>query len=274
MRKLFILLLSILLIGIVTAQPPFQQTTASDTVVIVESPVIEYIKLAQDFQFHAHAHSGTDGEILTNLTSNCTIHLYSPNNGEHLVEQLMDFDDNNFDFKLDVLGTNFTEIGQYSAYIYCDYNGTDLGGGFLQYPFYVNPLGEELTVAKTIQYSVIFLFSILLFFGFLILGIYLPSENNRDKVTGYILYVSNIKYLKYLLLGLAYICTVWISYLAWMISYSFLDMTFLTTILKFFFYLLAICTLPMFILYVYLTISNLIRDSNVRELLERGIKTR
>jgi len=138
--------------------------------------------------------------------------------------------------------------------------------------YIINPTGEELSSAKSTSYAIILILSILIFLGLLWIGIALPSKNKKDEFTGYIIAVTNIKYLKHLLLGLAYITLVWISYFSWMLVYAFLDFDFLSAIFRLIFTILSVLTLPLFILYVYLTIANLIRDSKVADALQRGLR--
>jgi len=140
--------------------------------------------------------------------------------------------------------------------------------------FTVSPTGKELTYSKSILYTIIIVMSLLVFLGLLWVGILLPSKNKSDEMTGYILAVNNLKYLKHFLLGFAYITLVWISYFLWMITYAYLDFNFLTTIFRFIFTFLAIVTLPLFILYVYLTITNFIKDQQIGDFLMRGLNVR
>ena len=75
-------------------------------------------------------------------------------------------------------------------------------------------------------------------------------------------------------MGLAYLTATFITYFSWMICYAYLDMEFLTTILRFVFTALAVLILPLFILFTYLTITNAIRDANIVRMLERGFTVR
>lgn len=140
--------------------------------------------------------------------------------------------------------------------------------------FFISATGKDLTSAKATAYVIIFIISFIIFLGFLLLGIYLPSNNKTNEMTGYIIAVNNLKYLKLLFLSFAYLTAVFIAYLSWMISYSYLDMDFLTRLLQFLFFAEAIAILPLFILAIYFLISNWIRDTKVEELLSRGLSTR
>jgi hypothetical protein len=59
-----------------------------------------------------------------------------------------------------------------------------------------------------------------------------------------------------------------------MLSYSYLDMDFLSNILRMVFTSMAVLTLPGFIIFTYILIANLIKDTKVSELLERGFTVR
>ena len=162
-------------------------------------------------------------------------------------------------------------LGQYSVYGTCDESGVKTNW---VYDFQVTATGEDLTSAKATAYVIIFIISFIVFLALLTMGIYLPVRNKSDEMTGYILAVSNLKYLKLFCLGLSYIVIVFISYFAWMFSYAYLDMDFVTTIFQFIFYALAALVLPLFILFTYFTIANLIRDSQIGEQLSRGLRVR
>ena len=90
-------------------------------------------------------------------------------------------------------------------------------------------------------------------------------------MTGYIFAVSNMKYVKMFLLAISYLFLVLIVYFGYIISYGYLDMDFLGNLFYFAFYTMIVLILPLFIIGVYVIISNLIRDSAVAEMLSRGL---
>lgn len=137
----------------------------------------------------------------------------------------------------------------------------------------VTQTGTELTKAKSSLYITILIISILTFLGILFLAIKLPSKNKSDELTGYIIAVSNLKYVKTFLMGLSYLIVTWISYFIWMITDALIDFGFVSSIFKIIFYALAISTFPLFILYIYFTIANFVRDKDIKDLLLRGIST-
>lgn len=164
---------------------------------------------------------------------------------------------------------NTSTRGRYDVTGSGDLLGTDTGFDVLY--FDVSATGTELTQAKAISYTVILIISILIFFGLLFVGIKLPSKNKSDELTGYIIAVSSLKYVKTIILGLSYLSLMWISYFTWMITHAFLDFTFLSSMFKIIFYTLAISTFPLFVLYIYFTIVNFIKDKDIKDLLLRGL---
>lgn len=167
-------LLSVLLLSfnMVNAQPPFQQSS-TELGITLEAPIIEYHPLNQTYEFHVHAHNSTDGLILTNETTNCTIHIYRPSDGEHVVEDIMGFNpENNIDFEYEAGAGNFSEIGQYAVVFYCEVE--DEIGGFFEYGFDVSPNGIQLTLWD----SLVRMFLILFFIGLLAGTYYVVSKTN------------------------------------------------------------------------------------------------
>lgn len=140
----------LLSISFISAAPPFQTSTPSALGIQIESPVIEYIQVNEDFNFHVHAHNATSGLLLTNETASCTIHVYSgPDNGIHIIETEMEFDASNLvDFEYTVLGGNFSEPGQYAVLFYCEV--PDEIGGFFEQGFYVTKTGQSVSLSNSI----------------------------------------------------------------------------------------------------------------------------
>lgn len=171
--------------------------------------------------------------------------------------------------------------GQTFIYNFCDtissgnyiYDYFDAEGNYYVNDFTINKAGlESSTPGQSIIYITILFFSLIFFVGLLIIGIYLPSKNKTDEMSGYIIAISNLKYFKIFCLAFAYAFSIFISYFLWMLSYSYLQMDFLSSILQFIFYSLAITALPGFIIFVYLLIANWVRDNQISEALQRGFQ--
>jgi len=168
------------LLSVVSAQPPFQQSETAIGITI-EAPIIEYHKTNGDFEFYIHVHNATSGLLLDNTTTNCIIHLYCTDDGEHVIEDAMPFNGNGIDFKYDVLGSNFTNNGQYAVLFYCEVPGER--GGFFEYGFDINPTGSEFTIAQGILYG----FILILLAAFLYFTIYgIKHAEQAEWLIGYI----------------------------------------------------------------------------------------
>jgi hypothetical protein len=138
----------------------------------------------------------------------------------------------------------------------------------------VNNLGKEFSIQSAVIYISILAISIIIFLLFITLGICLPSDYKKDEMTGYVIDKNNLKYLKIFSFALAYLAFTVIMYFSWMISYSFLDFNFLSSLLKVIFYILVITIVPGFILLVYILIANAVKDSKVGEALSQGLRIR
>lgn len=142
------------------------------------------------------------------------------------------------------------------------------------YQFIVNPLGQILTDGQATLYFLISIVSFILFIIALVLGIYIPSGNQSDQMTGYILAVSNLKYVKMFMLGLSYMLFMLVVYFGWIISFCYLDLDSLGNLFNIAFYALAYSAFPLFVICSYIVISNFVRDSKVGDLLSRGLSVR
>jgi len=183
-----------------------------------------------------------------------------------------------------IINQRMTKLGQTFNYTFCNASKIDVysfswndicidcSQGGCGNSFEVSATGKNLTIAKAVTYILIFVVGLLIFIGLLIVGIALPISNKKDEMTGYILYTSNLKYLKLVSLGIAYAIIIFLSYFSWMVCYSYLDMDFVSDIFKFMFFALMAGLLPVFILFTYLTIANLVQDSKIADMLSRGLR--
>lgn len=140
--------------------------------------------------------------------------------------------------------------------------------------FIINPLGKTLTNSQAILYFLIFIFAFIIFLICMTFGIYLPSHNTSDQMTGYILAVNNLKYVKYLLFAVSYLLLMLMFFFGWMVSFGYLDLPFLGNLFNFGFYFLVIFLFVMFPILIYLLIANWVRDSKISEMLQRGLTVR
>ena len=166
---------------------------------------------------------------------------------------------------------NTTQNGEYLVNGIGDIDGT---ATTWVYKFTVNPLGKIFTNQQAILYFMILLLSFVLFTICVAFGLYAPSGNNRDTMTGYIIAVSNMKYVKSFMLAVSYLLLFLIVYFAYIISYGYLDLDFLGSLFYFLFYFMAVLMLPLFIIGVYVVIANVIRDNKIGDMLQRGLRVK
>lgn len=166
---------------------------------------------------------------------------------------------------------NTTVNGEYIYDTYGDPDGT-LAQASVN--FFVNPIGKILTSAQATLYFLVFIIALIFFLLCAGYGLYAPGGNTRDEMTGYIIAVSNIKYVKMFMVAIAYLLLMLILYFGYIISYGYLDLDFLGNLLYFAFISMVVLIVPLFIVGVFLLIANKIKDSKLDQMLARGLKVR
>jgi hypothetical protein len=171
MTAIFIAFCMILLLSLVIATPPFQTSDVAEKSILIELPVIETQKLNQNFTYHVHLHNSTDGQVISNsLIKYCSIHIYDPLNGNHLIEANMSKYDA-LDWQYLVLGGNFTEVNrQYAGYVYCQVNNSvENRGGYFEWAFTVTNEGVEFLTQEALAnlgFLAFFLIILVLFINY------------------------------------------------------------------------------------------------------------
>lgn len=210
---------------------------------------------------------------LIQTCSNCTfvnitgIHYPSPNSSIIYFNKAMTKNNNIYNY-------TFCDTHILGQYIYDTIGNPDAVVTTQSVTFEVTATGQTLDLSKTILYIVIFILALGIFLFSLIGGFMIPSKNNTDEMTGYIIAVSNVKYIKMLAFGIAYIMLMLIFYFMWMISYSFLNMDFITNLSKIAFYTFAWGCVIFFPLLIYFSIANAVRDHKVADMLQRGFRVK
>jgi hypothetical protein len=260
-----IIILSIIFSSFVSAAPPTQVQQFTSGYVIEGTPQ-ENVLQGRDFQYNFFVYNVSDGVPISNKSAKCSFYMANSSGTVKIYADVLYFPENYWGVLLK--GGNFTTPGIHPYGVKC--NSTVLGGAFVSY-FIVTPIGVPLTPEKSTIYVVIWIVSLLLFAGLLTAGIKLPSKNNSNEMTGYVIAVSNMKYLKMLCLAFAYLSALFIVYYTWMLSYAYLDMAFMTSIFQTLFYAMAIAIVVLFPVMMFIIIANLVRDAKIRDLLSRGL---
>ncbi len=146
----------------INAQPPFQAPTEFEEGYILQFPKFDFIEKDQDMRFSFHVFNLSDGLLITATDASCEFHLFD-NEGDHLVDQLMKMDAEEFDFEILIAGGNFTRIGHYDYIAQC--NSSRIGG-FVSSPFQVTASGLEEENFDFFLYLIIIIIWAMLFLGF------------------------------------------------------------------------------------------------------------
>lgn len=160
--KIFILL-TLLVISIVNAQPPFQNPVGEQTLTL-EIPIVEKLVYGENYTVRVHPHNTSNLQILNySLIDSCIIHFYNPN-GEHLIQEDMFQNGNGFEWEFLILSGNFTEMRQqYTTYVYCSVDPTiENRSGFFQYNQILSPDGEDYQLY--ILLTEVFMILLIIFF--------------------------------------------------------------------------------------------------------------
>lgn len=267
-KKQIILFLLILLLPLVVAQPPFQSSTLSSRGVQIEVPIIDHIIQNEDFKFHIHTHNFSDGLLLDNNSIDfCTIHLYNKTSGGHIIEDNMSYDGNLIDWEYEILGGNFTDLGQHAILFYCEVS--DEIGGFTEFPIYVSYSGTELHTGQAILYIIL----IFVFIGFFILVMHFKNVlPDSDESTGEeMISFMWLKYLRSTLMFVLYMLVVAILFITSNLAFAYLAEQLVAKVI---FALYKICmslTYPIVVVWFVWIFYNIFQDKKTKRLIEKGI---
>ena len=177
----------------------------------------------------------------------------------------------NGDFNFTLNSTNTNLIGQYRVNGFCDF-GADVRKTWVYY-FDVTFNGIRNTTSQSIIYIItflglLFLFSILIFSFFNI-----PTEARRDD-EGFMMGINYWKYVKWGLGLFSYFTLIWIVNILVLITNNFLPLGTATIFFRMIYFFLITALLPLAPIVFYIFIFNVVRDREIRQALERGIRIR
>jgi len=171
-------------ISMVSAVPPQTIVNTGNTGLQIYYPQLDYIKQNTPYTLHLHVSNLSNGFPFLNTEVDCFIHLYNTS-GLHTYEDGLSKDANEWDHEVELLGSNFSDIGQHSFYIWC--NNSQLGGE-AKGVFFVTESGVEMTEGRSIL--VVGLIGILFLFMFASLFVLFSVENYMAKFISY--WISHI----------------------------------------------------------------------------------
>jgi len=254
-KLLCVLFLSIFLVSLVSAQPPFQQPSQTTPIeagyLVIETGFPEYHKAGEDFYIHTHVYNGSDGLLLTEGI-NCYYHFYDHqiNGGEHIDQGVLTlYGDGYYNY---TNGSLLTTVGLYSVLIWC--NSTEQGG-FTKYAFQITPTGLALQSGTSgIYIAILFLLVI-----FLVLSImsFARFDNLLNRVG---------------MIGLSYLLLIAITFIGWNMANDFITSApFLISMLRILFFVLIIGVFPMVIGGFAWYFLMLWRIKEIQRLMDKGM---
>lgn len=151
-------------------------TNVGDNGLQIFAPHYETIKQNYVFELNFHVSNISNGVQFLNTEVDCYLHLYNTT-GHHTFEsRVLDKDSNGYDHKIYINngGTNFSDLGEHSYYIWCNRTVSNLGGESAG-TFEVIPSGYNISVG-------LYLILLIVSLGVVILGFY--AQDNWVIILG------------------------------------------------------------------------------------------
>lgn len=267
-RKLILLFLLVFLFSFVVAQPPFQESTATQRLDL-QIPTQEVRQAGQDYTFVVHVFNSTNGALINASAVNCSFHMIN-SIGMHIFKSNMTVNPTGEDLTLDVLGGNFTaQDGFYNVLYYCASNGV---GGFFNNAFLVTTSGVILDTSKSVIYSSFFFLLVIFFFINTMIISKLPSGNKKDDF-GELISISKLKYLRMVLFLFGWILLIGIMFLASNLGYAYLGETLFADIFFILYRIMFMITPLIVIVWALWIIGQIASDKEIKTLWARGMST-
>jgi hypothetical protein len=264
-KTIVFLLLVLALLPLISSAPPQQVTTIVEKGLQLEVPTDYYLKQNDDHKFHVHVHNASTGLLLIPDDINfCIIHVYY--DGAHIIETNMSADSNNLEWDYTVLGGNFSELGAYQVLIYCE--ATDESGGFFEFSFEVNGIGEDFTLPQAIIY--IGFFGVLVFLFLVSIGLIakIPTEKMNDN--GDLIQMSNLKHTRTVLYAFCYVLIMAILFLVSNIGFAFLNEILFSKVAFAIFQIMYRLLTPMLIIMFIKIFYDIFKSKEMNKIIQRG----
>lgn len=265
-KKIIFLLIPFFFVFVAAIQPTTTQTNVNYEVGLqIQTQGIYNLQQNADHTFSFHVYNISTGMLLDNTTVSCGFHLFNKSGKSQYHLCNLPFSEGGFE--VEILGTNFSNLGSYSYYIHC--NSSEFGG-FTREQFEVTYSGEDLSESSAIFYIVLFMVFIFLF-SVTILGINkLPYSNGADE-EGKLIKISYLKYLRSVLWFVAWMLIVAILYVSSNIAFAYLEDTLFANFLFVLFRISFVLTLPIIVIWFIWILARIVDDKKLKGLWERGI---
>lgn len=195
----------------------------------------------------------------------CNITIQYPNSENLVNNEVMTYNPSYFNYSIN----DTLNLGYYSTSVFC--YGTN--NGFSHFQFEITPSGSVPTTSQGIMYAFLLVVGILLMV-LCIYGAATMDDRNEFTLRGTLLKVNFNKYWKQGLYFLAYLCLIFIAFISWQISAKFLWHDFTTTIFYTTHLVLWIALLPLFIVFVIISLIKWMADLELMNLAKRNLPKR
>ncbi len=264
--KLFIIgIFLLMLIPLVSSVPPIQSSTGTGEGLVLRSPPLDIIKQGTTINSHMHVFNATNDLPVLNDTTECNVHLYN-NVGSHILESPMGFDSNGLEWKLEILGGNFSEVGMYSFIVWCN---STTAGGFVSGSLDVTPTGIEFDDAESRSYLIVIIVLALFLAGSLTGFILIPFKNKRGD-DGSLVSVNDLKYVKIILGFISYGFFVWLANIMVSLTTNYIYLGVSLGFFTMMFRVLLWMIYPALIITIVILVWNMFNDMKLSDLLNRG----
>ena len=179
MKKTILFLFTfLLLIPLVDAAKVSQTFVGGADGLEIRVPQAEFVEQNVAGQLNLHVFNKSDGLLVDNTTTECFLHLFNKT-GHHIIEDKLEFDDEDNDFFIDINAANFSQLGFHSFIVQCN---NSRFGGFVSGSIEVTEDGTEETIADVIKIMAALLGVLILVATFIILAFNLGEEHYLLKL--------------------------------------------------------------------------------------------
>lgn len=200
-------------------------------------------------------------QTCANCTYNNITSILYPNSTEALSEVAMTKDNTEYNY-------TFCDTTTLGTYIVNGKGDPDGDTEVWVYEFEITPTGNQLNSSQGFMY----IFMLIVMIGLLLFSLYgslkIPWQNERNMV-GEVLRINWKKYLKMFSIGMSYVFLLWVVFLAWNLSWAYLQMQGLSTFFRYVYTLLMGLGLPIFATMVIISAVTYINDKKIQKLINQ-----
>lgn len=235
--------------------------SAAESGLLIDYVKFDTIKANAPLNLSVHVYNISNG--LEVITANCTIRIYNQTGFENINRSLTYVSGS---YNIFIGAGNFTK-GTNSLLLQCQ---TAELGGVASGTFEVTTTGFKLSTGEALLYFLSAIVVIFIFLFLVYLIVTLPWKNGRDE-EGRIVSVNKVKYVKIMLVPIAWLFMIWILNLLLGLS-DFLSLTMYSGLFGFLVNFMVRLSWPVLIISVIVFITILMREVKIMDNLKRGIR--